>query len=73
MNIQMPFSGFLFPELGSQPSLSKLSGSAPVRHFDFKIKLISKIATMTSVSIRLLSNDPRIKCLLITAGCMPAQ
>ena len=29
MNVQMLFSGPLFPELGSRPSLSKLSGSAP--------------------------------------------
>ena len=29
MNIQMPFCGPLFPELGSRPPLSKLSGSTP--------------------------------------------
>ena len=32
MNVQMPFSGPLFPELGSRPSLSKLSGTTPDGH-----------------------------------------
>ena len=35
MNVQMPFSGPLFPELGSRPLHSKLSGSAHdiLQHF----------------------------------------
>ena len=28
MNVQMPFSGPFFPEVGSRPSLSKFSGFA---------------------------------------------
>ena len=32
MNGQVPFSGPFFPQLGSQPSLSKLSGSTPDCH-----------------------------------------